>query len=374
MLIDAWRHQGFTPSRPARVELGDKRHSLRLEYCQLDGARGLELRWEREDGTEEIIPGEFLSCDSNKAEQLRREPPPSLPEQAILVLAQPSRTTAVFPGGKLLVTLGDNGKLHQWAIKDGQEGAGFEDVPGSLAALDISQDGRRLVTGDDNGVVRLWDVAERRLLRSWEGHKGPVRTVQFISRDTRALSAGNDGTVVLWDPSADKELSRFPGIGQGPASFFAGSEEGQTVLSGGPNLPLRLWQFGAAEGVEMQPARDFSCLAVSPDGNLAAWDSGDADGAGIVLWDVKDRKELRRLKGHLRNATALAFTPDGRRLLSGGWDTALRLWDVSSGKEERVVRGHLRQVTTVTVSPDGKYAASTSNDQTVRVWELPPPG
>ncbi len=67
----------------------------------------------------------------------------------------------------------------------------------------------------------------------------------------------------------------------------------------------------------------------------------------------------------------MAFTPDGRRLLTGGEDRTLRLWDVASGKELRRFVGHTHRVWSVACSPDGRYALSGSFDRTLRLWRLP---
>jgi len=83
-----------------------------------------------------------------------------------------------------------------------------------------------------------------------------------------------------------------------------------------------------------------------------------------------ERPEIFIQTGHPNGAESVAFSPDGRYVLSGSGDNTLKLWDVSTGREIRTFVGHKRSVTSVDVSSDGKYALSGSLDYTVRLWDV----
>jgi WD40 repeat protein len=76
------------------------------------------------------------------------------------------------------------------------------------------------------------------------------------------------------------------------------------------------------------------------------------------------------LSGHTDAATSIAFTPDGRTLVSGGWDNTIRLWDVASRSCTATLTGHANSVRSVAVSPDGRLLASGSDDNDVLLWDL----
>src|SRR5262245_35010960 len=74
--------------------------------------------------------------------------------------------------------------------------------------------------------------------------------------------------------------------------------------------------------------------------------------------------------GHNQEITALAFSPNGRMVLSGSKDKTLKLWDVHSGRLIRTLVGHDSSITSIAFSPDGEKAVSGADDRTVRLWEL----
>jgi hypothetical protein len=83
-----------------------------------------------------------------------------------------------------------------------------------------------------------------------------------------------------------------------------------------------------------------------------------------------DTSLIRTLQGHTNGVVAVAFTSDGRRIVSGSWDDTLRVWDPESGQTLRTLQGHANPVTAVALSFDDRRAVSGSWDQTLRVWDL----
>ncbi len=94
---------------------------------------------------------------------------------------------------------------------------------------------------------------------------------------------------------------------------------------------------------------------------LGAADSGPA---GLVA----------TLQGHTEAVYALAFTPDGKHVVTGSGDRALKVWEVATGKELKTFAGptgHQNLVLSVSVSPDGSLIASGGSDNTAKVWDFP---
>jgi hypothetical protein len=84
------------------------------------------------------------------------------------------------------------------------------------------------------------------------------------------------------------------------------------------------------------------------------------------MWDVATGSLIRTFKGHDTGVLALAFSPDGTRVLSGG-DWTIKLWDTATGAKTRTFDS--AWVHSAVFSPDGTRIASSSNEGTIKLWD-----
>jgi WD40 repeat protein len=135
-------------------------------------------------------------------------------------------------------------------------------------------------------------------------------------------------------------------------------------VSGSLDHTIRIWEAETGEEVtRMAIYSSVNSVAFSPDGKYVLTGSGDYT---VRLWDVTTGEELARMN-HDSNVRSVAFSPDGKYAVSASRDQTARVWEVETRQEVTRIF-HSSRLNSVTFSPDGKYLTSGSEDNIVRVW------
>ena len=87
------------------------------------------------------------------------------------------------------------------------------------------------------------------------------------------------------------------------------------------------------------------------------------------MWNATTGERLHILKGHTDGINSVAFSPDGKTVLTGSDDNTACLWNVTTGELLQVLRGHTGSISSVAFSADGKTLITGSRDSTARVWK-----
>ncbi|MEJ6483797.1 tetratricopeptide repeat protein [Nostoc punctiforme UO1] len=320
---------------------------------------------------------------------------------------------AFSPDGKMIVS-GSKGRdknLCLWDIKGNQIDKLWQGHEDSINAVAFSRNGKIIVSGGDDKTIRLWDIDGNTIGEPLRGHESSVNAVAFSPDGQMIVSGGNDN-LRLWDINSNlivnqlrepKNYSLLSSLHKDGVNALAFSPDGQTIVSGG-NDNLHLWKIRNKDEDDVIPvvlelytvSISITAVAFSPDGQKIVSGSKSmyslspntedrysisdeskdntlfdkSQDNTLCLWDINGTQIGEPWQGHEGPVSAVAFSPDGQKIISGSWDNTLRLWDINGNQIGEPWQGHEGAVTAVSFSSDGQMVVSGSWDKTLRLWSI----
>ena len=356
-----------------------------------------------------------------------------------------ARQALFSPEGTRLVSCGEDGQVIVWDFAKRQR---IATLPIAAHKAAFSHDGRWLATGGADGSVVIWDAQRLTKLRTLRNHRHEIGALEFSRDSTLLIAADARTTTSLWETATWRKTREWAmssahgnflfsadgkhALGANSLALhdLAGGFEmldphfGSNWLAASPDFTrlasidtignFTMYRLPAAGDVR-RPELLFRrrahqdhgrAVAYSPDGRLIAtasehillWDattqqklarfehtaivwslafsrdgrqlvSTHADGA-VLVWSVDERECIANLNEHSGAVRAVAFSPDGRRIVSAGEDRSVTLWNAAHGTKERVVNVHQTRVTSVGFSADGHTLATGDQDGVLFLHDL----
>ena len=302
-------------------------------------------------------------------------------------------TAAAFsPDDRFCYTGDSNGRGVLWSTESGQEIKRLQWHTSKISAAHFLADGSRLLTASDDKTVAQWNISglatkpdsiavdTGRTLK----HDDSVLSLDVASDGKLAITCANDGKVRLWNVDTGAVIRALP-LSNTKVNGVALSRDGKLALTvhAEPSERLvRLWDASNGRelltpGVDGKPGpfldmKNYGGLVwsaiFSPAGNAVVTIGGNE----ARLWDVREegaqRRELMSFSPHAAVAS-VSFSSDGKRIVTGSWDSSARIWNAETGRAELKLLGHGGYVNSSMFSPDGRFVLTASDDRTAKLWD-----
>ncbi|NNK49551.1 MAG: WD40 repeat domain-containing protein [Gemmatimonadetes bacterium] len=333
--------------------------------------------------------------------------------------------------GRTLVTGGDGGEVSVWSIVNDAIKPRLS-LPGhSSLVLQVALDGSGSVGSsiDMDGSVRVWDVSAAGAgeVGAWPAHRavgfdqsgelvattgpegrdviirptsnwkpqlvienvapyigdpneewGVVTGVSMSPDGSRLLTTTGsrleavNGSVALWDAATGEPIrTLFEHPYMKAPSVWSG--DGQRIAAATCDnfgIPARVWDAASGELVfAAPPAPCGQTVDLNQTGELLAVQTLLTPDPNVQVWDVESGELVMEVNHAPLWIGAVAFSPDGTRLITGGGDGTVRIWDVSAGSLVRTLTGHAGPVESAVWSSDGSAVVTGSHDGTAQLWD-----
>ncbi len=258
---------------------------------------------------------------------------------------------------------------------DNSESIQIQSQSYNISLIDINRNGQYIATGSGEKIIKVWDIDTGLYLQSLSGHLSEINAITFSNTNQILATASVDRTVKIWDITTGKCLKTL----QGRADFVHSvilSSDNQIIVSGSQHS-IKFWNIDSHKCVStlFQTKDWISSVIVSSDEKTIACANIGNDNNVIRIWQVESLNKSHQipskiLTGHDDNIWAIAFNPDGTKIVSGSSDRTVKIWNSQTGQCLKTFFGHNRPILSVAFSPDGNTIASCGGHSTIKLWNI----
>lgn len=293
-------------------------------------------------------------------------------------------TKVIFsPDGRFLAwasgSKSGKGQLGVWDLVEGKSHFLHNLHDAAYSAIAFNPQGTSLAIATARsdkiaGKVEIWDLASRERVRMLDGKTGLLVRLSFAADGQQLVGAEQSGSIMTWD-MATGHRQVLPRLHRQPLFALALSSDGKLVASGSASYELKggalkMWDL---ERAKEEPSFDNAVrgvfdLTFSPDGSHLAVANEDET---VRVWNIRKKSTALTLSLP-RQALAIAYSHDGRRLAAGGFNGIVTLWDVETGYRLLSLNAADTPIDSIALSPDGLQLAISTARGEVRVLNASP--
>lgn len=296
---------------------------------------------------------------------------------------EPIKTLSGHPGGiyslafssdsGVLVSAGENGTINLWDMRDFHSMRTWKDHSGSVYGIFYDPSEKLLISGSADQTVLIRSATDYTILQRI-AFSSPVTGLSQSPNGKFMAALLDDREIHFFETRGLKMVKTFDA--KTPAAFSANN---RTAALADMNLRIALLDL---EDWNVTPLPNFKgqvgVLTFNPQGSMLA---SAHDDFFVRVWDPRTLKLIKKIPVSGSDPMALAFSRDGRFLAYGGVlmkegtayrhnDSEFYVWDFIRGKRVAALSGHRGAILSLAFSPDGKWLVSGSADKTAKVWDV----
>lgn len=282
------------------------------------------------------------------------------------------------PNGQFFAMGNADNHIRVWCVKDYQEHKIYQGHSHWVSAVTFCPESQFLISGSFDKTIKIWDLETGLCLNTLVGHTGWIWAIVCHPDKNIIASCGDDHTIRIWDRQTGDCLKVLEGQNAAIWSLVF-SPDGQLLASASSNTaaPVKIWNWVTGEERNLIPAhleRRIRSIAFSPDGR---WLVTGSLACITEIWDVLTGDRIQQFRGHSQPVTCVAFAPsahldqprESALVATGSQDQTLRLWNVETGASLHILKGHPTGIWSLAFHPTLPLLISGSNDSTVKLWD-----
>jgi WD40 repeat protein len=285
--------------------------------------------------------------------------------------------TAISPDGTLFAAGDLYGTLKIFDSSNGKELRRMKayerrGARNQVTCIAFGPDARLMATGcDENGDVKLWEVSSGKLVTTVRTGCATISSVDFSPDGGTLATTHFDGTLNQWNIATRVMTAvRKPECRKSRVQLtsLAFSADGKYIATGDREGRISLCEAGYEEDfsyLDSPSFQEISALAFSPDGRLLA----SAGYKRAEIWNREERRLIRTIDAHTDYVTSLAFTQEGKILITGSADTTMRFFDAATGRLLATAMNIDRGADWVVTTPDGLFDGSPEGQKLIE-WRI----
>lgn len=280
---------------------------------------------------------------------------------------------AISPGGRILVSGSRDKAIRFWSLETGEllhvfpgrslwTGNGHSD---RISTLAFSNDGETLASGSDDGTIKWWDLTTRELICTLPGHGWGISTIAFRPSGYVLACGSRDGLIQLWNLNTETLITDLTKHDD-QVSALVFHPRKRMLISSSHDKTIRLWDLQTNELTKTLTGHvdRVSTIALCPDYRTlisASWDRT------LKLWDLDFMEQRKVIAAHKRPITCLAVHPKQPLFASGSEDSTIKFWDLETGDRVCTLKSFWG-LNALAFSPDGQTLVSGGADELVKIW------